>query len=202
MKDITTNLFRVKSSSQPPAVGGLLVAEPFIHESYFNHGVVSLIDYVPDEGATGVVMNNRTEYQLNELLEGIETRIQIPVFCGGPLGQDRLYFLHTLGSEIIPNARRYAPGIYIGGDFDAIISYVNAGYPVDGAVRVFYRLQQLGRRAARTRNTPGKLGHSPATRMCIRPASYRRRQLLAPHSSVAWSGLPRMDPPPRNVSAN
>lgn len=109
MKDITTNLFRVKSPSQAPTAGGLLVAEPFMREGYFNHGVVSLIDYVPDEGATGVVMNNRTEYLLGELLEGIETKARIPVFCGGPLGQDRLYFLHTLGSDIIPNARSYAP---------------------------------------------------------------------------------------------
>lgn len=137
MKDITTNLFRVKSPSQAPTAGGLLVAEPFMREGYFNHGVVSLIDYVPDEGATGVVMNNRTEYLLGELLEGIETKARIPVFCGGPLGQDRLYFLHTLGSDIIPNARSYAPGIYVGGDFDAVIAYVNSGYPTEGAVRFF-----------------------------------------------------------------
>ena len=80
MKDITTNLFQVKSPSQTPTAGGLLVAEPFMREGYFNHGVVSLIDYVPDEGATGVVMNNRTEYLLGELLEGIETQARIPVF--------------------------------------------------------------------------------------------------------------------------
>lgn len=137
MKDITTNLFRVKSQIQLPAVGGLLVAEPFLRESYFNHGVVSLIDYQPGEGATGVVMNNRTEYHLSELLDGVEHRQDIPVFCGGPLGQDRLYFLHTLGSEIIPEAREYTSGIYVGGDFDAVISYINAGYPIDGCVRFF-----------------------------------------------------------------
>lgn len=137
MKDITTDLFKVKSSVKTPTAGSMLVAEPFMRESYFNHGVVSLIDYVADEGATGVVMNNRTEYMLADLLEGIDNTSQIPVFCGGPLGQDRLYFLHTLGGDIIPNARRYAPGIYVGGDFDAIISYVNSGYPIDGAVRFF-----------------------------------------------------------------
>ena len=137
MKDITTNLFKIKSTSKIPMAGGMLVAEPFMREGYFNHGVVSLIDYVPDEGATGVVMNNRTEYSLDELLDGVNSQNRIPVFCGGPLGQDRLYFIHTLGSDIIPQARRYAPGIYVGGDFDAIISYVNSGYPLEGAVRFF-----------------------------------------------------------------
>lgn len=137
MKDITTNLFKVKSTSQIPMAGALLVAEPFMREGCFNHGVVSLIDYMPDEGATGVVMNNRTEYSLSELLDGIEVQSRIPVFCGGPLGQDRLYFLHTLGSDIIPQARCYAPGMYVGGDFESIISYVNGGYPIEGNVRFF-----------------------------------------------------------------
>lgn len=137
MKDITTNLFKVKSPAHRPTCGGLLIAEPFMKESYFNHGVVSIIDYIPDEGATGVVMNNRTEYMLDELLDGIHTDADIPVFCGGPLGQDRLYFIHTLGPDIIPQARAYAPGLFVGGEFDAIIAYINAGYPTEGNVRFF-----------------------------------------------------------------
>ena len=109
MKDITTNLFRVKSPSQTPTAGGLLVAEPFMREGYFNHGVVSLIDYVPDEGATGVVMNNRTEYLLGELLEGIETQARIPVFCGGPLGQDGLQQLDRGAARTRTATRKLGP---------------------------------------------------------------------------------------------
>lgn len=137
MKDITTNLFRVKNYTDKPACGALLVAEPFLKESYFNHGVVSLIDYIPSEGATGVVMNNNTDYKLGELLDGVDPELDIPVFCGGPVGQDRLFFIHTLGPDIIPQARQYAPGLYVGGDFDTIINYVNAGYPTEGVVRFF-----------------------------------------------------------------
>ena len=40
MKDITTDLFKVKSSVKTPTAGSMLVAEPFMRESYFNHGVV------------------------------------------------------------------------------------------------------------------------------------------------------------------
>ena len=64
MKDITTDLFRIRTSGQVPAVGCLLIAEPFLDEDYFTRAVVSVIDYIPDEGATGVVMNNRTDYQM------------------------------------------------------------------------------------------------------------------------------------------
>lgn len=137
MKNLANDLFKVCMPARELTCGSILVAEPFLKESYFNHGVISLIDYVPEEGATGIVMNNRTEYSLSDLLEGIENGSKIPVFCGGPLGLDRLYFIHTLGSEIIPGAREYSDGLYVGGRFDAIIDYINWGYPLDGFVRFF-----------------------------------------------------------------
>ncbi len=136
MKDITTTLFKVPSPKAELSCGGMLVSQPFMKEAYFNHGVVALIDYLPDEGATGVVMNNRTEFALSDLLEGIKTENIVPVFCGGPLGQDRIFFIHSLG-EIIPGARQFAPGLYVGGDFEAIKNYVNSGYPTEGFVRFF-----------------------------------------------------------------
>ncbi|MBD5220455.1 MAG: YqgE/AlgH family protein [Muribaculaceae bacterium] len=137
MKDITTTLFRVPAYGISPVGGSMLVAEPFTDERYYFHGVVSVIDYLAGEGATGVVMNNLTDYTLPELLDGVNADIKVPVYCGGPSGQDRIFFIHTLGSDIIPGAREYAPGLYVGGDFDAIVNYINSGYPVDGVVRFF-----------------------------------------------------------------
>lgn len=202
MKDITTNIFRVRSTAQRPTVGGLLVAEPFMREGYFNHGVVSLIDYVPDEGATGVVMNNRTEYMLDELLEGVTTEERIPVFCGGPLGQDRLYFIHTLGPDIVSKARRYAPGLYVGGDFDAIISYINAGYATEGAVRFFvgYSNWAEGQLERELRSDKWAQAPSPANVSdLLRTAgdAYWHRAVRSLGSSYrSWNLLPR------NLSAN
>lgn len=137
MKDIATTFFKIARTQSTPDSGSILVAEPFLNEPYFGHAVVSLIDYSPKEGATGVVMNHSTGYNLQDLLEGIRSEENIPVFCGGPVGQDRLYYLHTLGDKIIPGARLFAPGLYVGGDYDSMTAYVNAGYPVEGNVRFF-----------------------------------------------------------------
>lgn len=137
MKHITADIFRVESANLHPVCGGVLIAEPFMEEKWFRHGVVSIIDYLPGAGATGVVMNNRTEYMLPDLLEGVDSELTIPVFCGGPLGRDRLYFIHTLGPDIIEGSREYAPGMYVGGSFDDMITYINGGYEVDGVVRFF-----------------------------------------------------------------
>ena len=119
MKNLANGLFHVVAiDERAPRCGGLLVAEPFLKESYFNHGVISIIEYASDEGATGVVMNNRTEYMLSELLDGVSPEADQPVYCGGPLGLDRLYFIHTLGPDVIPDGRPIGNGLYVGGDFD------------------------------------------------------------------------------------
>ena len=74
---------------------------------------------------------------LSELLDGVSKEADQPVYCGGPLGLDRLYFIHTLGPEVIPDGRPYSNGLYVGGDFDAVLEYVNSGYPAEGNLRFF-----------------------------------------------------------------
>lgn len=137
MKDIASILFKISGVKEAPTAGSVLLAEPFLKDTFFTHGVMSVIDYLPEEGATGVVMNNRSEYKLADLLEGISAPEPVPVFCGGPTGQDRLFFIHTLGPDIIADTRPYAPGLYIGGNFDDAISYVNDGYATEGSIRFF-----------------------------------------------------------------
>lgn len=137
MKDIGEDIFNVPIDKHAPECGYLLVSEPFLEDSFFKHSVVSIIEYDRDEGAMGTVMNHVSRYKLAELLENSGIKVDVPVYCGGPLGLDQLYFLHCLGPKIVPGAREYAPGLYIGGDFGAIIDYINSEYPVDGCVRFF-----------------------------------------------------------------
>lgn len=137
MKKIPPSLFNISTIKRDPFQGALLVAEPLLKESYFNHSVISLIDYGRHEGAMGVVMNNITGHHLAQLLDGVSTDVRVPVFCGGPISLDRLFFIHTLGQEIIPDAKEYTYGLYVGGSFKAAIDYVNTGYPTEGNIRFF-----------------------------------------------------------------
>ncbi len=121
LKDICSALFAQPAGADMavPAGGRLLVAEPFMEEGVFSHSVVSLLDYEPGGGAMGVVLNRKSHNLLGDVLEDVSVLRDVPVFCGGPLAQDRAFFIHTLGPEIIPGARPYMPGMYVGGDFDA-----------------------------------------------------------------------------------
>lgn len=137
MKDLDTLLFKVRLTLDKPRCGSLLMEAPFVNDVKFRHSVVSIIDYVATEGATGVVLNNPTGYTLAELLDDESVGGDVPVYRGGPIGQDRLFFLHNLGTAIIPGAREYSPGMFVGGDFDAVISYLRSGYASDGYIKFF-----------------------------------------------------------------
>lgn len=117
--------------------GSLLVAEPFLREGYFNHAVITLVDYVREQGAMGVVMNNQLPgTTLQSLIDGITVEEPVPVYCGGPVSSDRLFFMHTLGA-LFPEASEVSPGLYISGDFPTVVDYVNSGYPLEGRLRFF-----------------------------------------------------------------
>lgn len=89
-------------------------------------------------------MNNRTEYMLSELLDGVSEECDQPVYCGGPLGLDRLYFIHNLGPDVIPDGRPFGNGLYVGGDFNAVLEYLNSGYPAEGFLRFFIGYSSWG----------------------------------------------------------
>lgn len=129
-------LFNIDISTGIPHPGSLLVAEPFLKERYFNHAVICLVDYAPGDSAMGIVLNRLTGHPLQSLLSAIKVKDPIPVYCGGPLSCDRLYFIHTLG-DLIPGSRHIDGNLYIGGDFNTMVDIVNSGYPVEGSMRFF-----------------------------------------------------------------
>lgn len=136
MINLDSQIFNIDIPSGPPARGSLLVAEPFLREQYFRHAVISIIDYGSGESAMGVVMNRLTAYPLQSLIEGIKIKKPIEVYCGGPMSNNRLYFVHTLG-DLIPQTHPVTDGLYVGGDFNSIIKYINTGYPTEGFLRFF-----------------------------------------------------------------
>lgn len=136
MKDFYSSFFNPTTEKLPPARGSLLVAQPFLSEEWFERSVISLIDYESDKGATGLVLNHRTDLNLSDVIRGVDDfGARVPIYCGGPMGHDRLFFIHNLGSDVIRGAECYAPDLYIGDDLNSAIEYVRDGYPIDGCIR-------------------------------------------------------------------
>ncbi len=138
MKDLSSSFFNLTTPKLPLTRGSLFIAQPFLSEDWFERAVISLIDYDRKEGATGLVLNNSTKSSLRDVLDASgDCGAKVPLYCGGPLSHDRLFYIHTLGPDIIPESSLYAPGLYIGGDLDSALSYVRDGYPTEGCIRFF-----------------------------------------------------------------
>ncbi|MDE5573206.1 MAG: YqgE/AlgH family protein [Muribaculaceae bacterium] len=136
MIDLDKSIFNISIDTPLPHIGSMLVAEPFLREQYFNHAVICLIDYFPGKSAMGVVMNKPSGYKLEELISNIQSNEDIEVYCGGPVSCDRLFFLHRI-PQFISNSTKIAEGLYVGGDFEDVVEYINDGLPVEDNIRFF-----------------------------------------------------------------
>jgi putative transcriptional regulator len=117
-----------------PAKGLLLVAEPsIIGDISFNRSVVLLAEY-NESGSVGFILNKPLEYSLNDFIPELNSKI--PVYNGGPVEQDNLYFIHKI-PDLIPDSIEISNGIYWGGDFNEIISLLQENKIKESEIRFF-----------------------------------------------------------------
>jgi len=129
------DIFKPRKRNLSPQKGYLLIAEPFMSGAYFSRSVIILIEH-GNQGSMGMVLNKRTSLFINDFFAGMEDMSSIPVYLGGPVATDHLYFIHSLG-DIIPDCVKITEDLYFGGDFESIIYYILNGNPVDGMLRFF-----------------------------------------------------------------
>lgn len=85
------------------AAGTLLVAEPFLKEECFAHSVIYIVDHASDSSSMGVMLNHITRHRLSDLIDGIDSAHDTPVFCGGP-GRHQPIVFHA-------HTRRHNPAV-------------------------------------------------------------------------------------------
>jgi putative transcriptional regulator len=132
------------------APGTLLLSVPQMLDPNFMHTVVLMVEHAPD-GAYGLVVNRL------ELVQGVgvtvkalfpdHTRLSecdFPVHSGGPVGKDQLTFLHRL-AEDIPGGHEVAPGLYLGGDPEAMASVLAGGADIGDQLRLIIGYSGWGR---------------------------------------------------------
>ncbi len=117
-----------------PQKGKLLIAEPTLTgDVSFNRSVVLLAEH-SEHGSVGFILNKPLEYNINDLVNEIE--IPFPVFNGGPVEQDNLYFIHKV-PHLIPNSIEISDGIFWGGDFENLIDLINKAIISKEDIRFF-----------------------------------------------------------------
>ena len=97
--------------------GSILIADPILDELYFRRGVVLITDHNQD-GTVGFVLNKQIDLRINEAIEDL-VGIDFPVYLGGPVNKDNLFYIHTEG-KIIKNSQAINNKLFLGGDFETL----------------------------------------------------------------------------------
>jgi len=135
MDELERDIFNLNDTQPMPTRGSLLVAKPTVGDFFFKRSVVAIVDPDEGDGAMGVVVNHYTGYNLRDVMPDVDTAEEIPLFLGGPVGTQMLFYMHTLGPDAIPDSTLLADGVYFGGQFDALKHYLELGLPVAGRVK-------------------------------------------------------------------
>ena len=133
---IYNNIFKITHNDTLPAQGSLLISEPFLQDAYFQRSVVLLVEHT-QEGSMGFVLNKKTDLFVNTFFSELAGAPEIPIYLGGPVSSNRLFFIHTLGDLIIPDAYKINEELYFDGDFNALLRYIQNGPSIEGKVRFF-----------------------------------------------------------------
>lgn len=132
---INPGIFRIESNNIPPEKGRLLLAEPFLPDLNFRRAVILLIEH-NENGTMGIVLNHKfSKLTLNKVVKGLSVEKEIPLFNGGPVSNDTLFYLHTF--DDVPGALPIQEGLFLNGNFDLIKMMLEEGEDIEGKIRFF-----------------------------------------------------------------
>src|ERR1051325_3064900 len=114
--------------------GNLLVAHPLLNDGFFNRSVIFLCSD-NQEGAFGFILNFKTQFKLRDVRPQVKNG-NFPIYEGGPVAKNQLFFLHTLGHNISDSVH-ISHNIYVGGDFNELLHQIEHGKIKSYEVRFF-----------------------------------------------------------------
>ena len=132
--DTNADIFKIETNHVVPSRGKVLISEPFLYDEMFGRSVILLVDHSTD-GTMGLVLNKPLPLSLNDVLKEFKDISNIPIYKGGPLSTDTLFYLHTL--KDVEDSLQIGKGVYLNGVFDAIRRYILQGNDIDGKIRFF-----------------------------------------------------------------
>lgn len=117
--------FIIKSNSLEPKQGNILISEPLMNDFHFGRSVILLIDHVASEGSFGVIINKRLNASVSQIVDDFPD-FEAAAYLGGPVTDNQLFFIHTLG-DLIPDSSPIIDGLYWGGEVETLKTLIATG---------------------------------------------------------------------------
>ena len=83
----------------------------------------------------GLVVNKPLPLLLNDIIMEFKYIDEIPLYKGGPVATDTLFYLHTLAE--VSGSISISKGLYLNGDFNEIKKYILQGNKISEHIRFF-----------------------------------------------------------------
>lgn len=100
-----------------PNTGRILISVPSLQDFYFRKSVILLADH-SDEGTFGIIINKPVEVKLSDVSSDFEG-FDAPVYLGGPVKTDSLFFIHTR-PDLIDGGVKILDGLFWGGNIELV----------------------------------------------------------------------------------
>lgn len=113
--------------------GNLLIAQPALFDYTFNRTVVLLADH-NESGSIGFILNKPTNQVLNSYVSELES--DFPVYEGGPVNTDNLYYVHKR-PDLISESEHISENLYWSGNYDDIRQSINHGLICHNEIRFY-----------------------------------------------------------------
>ncbi len=127
--------FKIRSNSLEPKQGNILISEPLMNDFHFGRSVILLIDHEEAEGSFGIIINKKLNASVNQIVDDFPD-FDAPVYLGGPVSDNQLFFIHTLG-ELIPDSCPIKEGMYWGGDVEMLKTLISTGIANESNTRFY-----------------------------------------------------------------
>jgi putative transcriptional regulator len=114
--------------------GQILVSTDTMEDTNFQNSVVFITRHDAN-GTVGFVINKKFNRSLNDL-EEFKHGPNFPLYDGGPVDKEHLYFVHR-SSDLIEKGELVSDQIFFGGDFQQAISDINSGFLNTADVKIF-----------------------------------------------------------------
>ena len=114
--------------------GNLLVSTHHVIGDPDFHRTVVLLAKSEKKGSIGFILNKKLQYNLDEVLNNID--IKFPLYYGGPVEPDNLFYVHNMGKEI-SGSILIKDSLFWNGNFNIIIDHIKKGKIKNNNIRFF-----------------------------------------------------------------
>lgn len=104
--------------------GEILIAKPFLQDDYFKRSVIYMAEH-NSKGSLGFVINKPNGLLLKDIFPHLKNG-HFPLFEGGPVSPNQLFYTHTLGLKITDSIE-IDDGVFWGGNFFELTALIENG---------------------------------------------------------------------------